>query len=291
MTSQVMDASAKDSQSRRMSPSPFHPTQTPAITDAGEHLRRLRRQAGLSQLDLALLAGLSQRHLSCVETGRAKASPSTLHALLSALEVPLEHCNEVFLAAGYAPRYAASAPDAPAMKMVHDALEHILQANNPAPAIVIASNWDITAANASVGLLFAMAGVPTNSASGLNLLDTLLRPGGLGDHLLNADEIRAIAWQRAAREAVGNPDLARRLQGLPTPPTLTAGTPQSPVVLTRVRTAEGELRFLSTFTTFGMPQDITVASLRIEHLVPADGTTWRTMTAAYDQWLAQHHPR
>jgi hypothetical protein len=63
------------------------------------------------------------------------------------------------------------------------------------------------------------------------------------------------------------------------------------VVLTRVRTVEGELRFLSTFTTFGMPQDITVASLRIEHLVPADATTWRTMTTAYDQWLAQHHPR
>ncbi len=282
-----MEASAKDSQSRRMSLSPFHPMHTPAITDAGEHLRRLRRQAGLSQLDLALVAGLSQRHLSCVETGRAKASPSTLHALLSALEVPLEHCNEVFLAAGYAPRYTASAPDAPAMKMVHDAVEHILQANNPAPAIVIASNWDITAANASAGLLFTMVGVPTSSTSGLNLLDTLLRPGGLGDHLVNADEIRAIAWQRAAREAVGNPELARRLQSLPVPPALAPDTPPSPLVLTRVRAAEGELRFLSTFTTFGMPQDITVASLRIEHLVPADGTTWRTMTAAFDQWLAR----
>jgi len=285
MTSQVMEASAKDSQSRRMSLSPFHPMHTPAITDAGEHLRRLRRQAGLSQLDLALVAGLSQRHLSCVETGRAKASPSTLHALLSALEVPLEHCNEVFLAAGYAPRYTASAPDAPAMKMVHDAVEHILQANNPAPAIVIASNWDITAANASAGLLFAMAGVATTSTSELNLLDTLLRPGGLGDHLVNADEIRAIAWQRAAREAVGNPELARRLQSLPVPPALAPDTPPSPLVLTRVRAAEGELRFLSTFTTFGMPQDITVASLRIEHLVPADDETWQTMTAAYQRGI------
>lgn len=281
MTSQVMD-----SQSRSMSPSPFHSTQTPAITDAGEHLRRLRRQAGLSQLDLALLAGLSHRHLSCVETGRAKASPSTLHALLSALEVPLDHCNDVFLAAGYAPRYAASAPDAPAMKMVHDALEYILQANNPAPAIVIASNWDITAANASAGLLFTMAGVPTNSTSGLNLLDTLLRPGGLGDHLVNADEIRAIAWQRAAREAVGNPDLTRWLQGLPTPPALPPDAPLSPMVLTRVRTGEGELHFLSTFTTFGMPLDITVASLRIEHLVPANHETWQTMRTAYETWLA-----
>ncbi|QVM89739.1 hypothetical protein JYG34_17125 [Pseudomonas entomophila] len=67
--------------------------------------------------------------------------------------------------------------------------------------------------------------------------------------------------------------------------------PQSPVVLTRVRAGAGELRFLSTFTTFGMPLDITVASLRIEHLIPADGETWRTMTAAYDEYLARHHPR
>ncbi|MDH0648794.1 helix-turn-helix transcriptional regulator [Pseudomonas sp. GD03858] len=269
-----------------MSTSPFHSTQTPAITDAGEHLRRLRRQAGLSQLDLALLAGLSQRHLSCVETGRAKASPGTLHALLSALDVPLEHCNEVFLAAGYAPRYITSVPHAPALKMVHDAVQHILQANNPAPAIVIASNWDITAANASAGLLFTMAGIPTSSTSNLNLLDTLLHPGGLGDHLVNADEIRAIAWQRAAREALSNPELAQRLLGLPAPPALSPHAPLSPVVLTRVRAGEGELRFLSTFTTFGMPLDITVASLRIEHLVPADDETWRTMKTAYAEWLA-----
>ncbi|WP_228533935.1 helix-turn-helix domain-containing protein [Pseudomonas sp. UFMG81] len=267
-----------------MSPLPFHSTHPPAATRAGEHLRRLRHHAGLSQLDLALLAGVSQRHLSCVETGRAKASPSTLHALLSALDVPLEHCNAVFLAAGYAPRYGACAPDAPAMQMVHAAVEHILHANNPAPAIVIDSNWDITAANVSTGLLFAMAGVPAAREKGLNLLDTLLRPGGLGDHLVNADEIRAIAWQRAAREALGNADLARRLQGLPAPPALEPDTPLSPVVLTRVRVGEGELRFLSTFTTFGMPLDITVASLRIEHLVPADSPTWRAMTTAYDAW-------
>lgn len=290
MTSQVMDASPKDSQSRSMSPLLFPSAHPPAAT-AGDHLRRLRRQAGFSQLDLALLAGLSQRHLSCVETGRAKASPSTLHALLSALDVPLDHCNEVFLAAGYAPRYAASAPDAPALKMVHDALEHLLHANNPAPAIVLASNWDITSANTSAGLLFTMAGVPMERALGLNLLDTLLRPGGLGDHLVNADEIRAVAWQRATREALANPGLAQRLRGLPAPPALAADLPQSPVVLTRVRTGAGELRFLSTFTTFGMPLDITVASLRIEHLIPADGETWQTMTAAYDEYLARHHPR
>lgn len=264
----------------------FHPTYSVASTAAGEHLRRLRQQAGLSQLDLSLLTGISQRHLSCVETGRAKASPGTLHALLTSLDVPLEHCNAVFTAAGYAPRYVASALDAPALEAVHVAIEHILQANNPAPAIVINSKWDITAANASVGLLFEMAGVSVSGESGLNLLDTLLRPGGLGDCLVNAQEIRAIAWQRAAREATSNPDLAHLLRDLAGPKEIPLDVPPSPLILTQVRTDNGELRFLSTFTTFGMPLDITVASLRIEHLVPADAHTWQTMKAAYDQWSA-----
>ncbi|UZE21371.1 helix-turn-helix transcriptional regulator [Pseudomonas sp. B21-056] len=270
-----------------MSPKPFHSTSPVACTSAGEQLRRLRRQAGLSQLELALLAGVSQRHLSCVETARAKASPSTLHALLSALDVPLEHCNDVFLAAGFAPRYVASAPDAPVMKMVHDAVDHILQANNPAPAIVITSNWDIVAANASTGLLLAMLGIEADTQSGLNLLDTLLRPGGLGDHLLNANEIRAIAWQRAAREAVSNPELARLLREMPGFQPLPLNTTPPPVVLTRVRHEHGELKFLSTFTTFGMPLDITVESLRIEHLIPADRETWEIMSAAFNEWAAK----
>lgn len=265
---------------------PFHPTSPVASTSAGQHLRRLRRQAGLSQLDLALIAGVSQRHLSCVETGRAKASPSTLHAVLSALDTPLEHCNEVFLAAGYAPRYVASALDAPALQMVHGAIEHILRAQNPAPAIVIDSHWDITAANVSTGLLLAMTGTAAGGESGINLLDTLLCPGGLGDHLINAQEVRAVAWQRASREAASNPELARRLQRLSCPADLPLAQAPAPLVLTRVRTLQGELTFMSTFTTFGMPQDITVASLRIEHLIPADTQTWQTMTAAYEQWSA-----
>lgn len=283
MTCEVMDALLTDDQGQRMSHQLFHRKSPAPQTSAGQHVRQLRQQAGLSQLELSLLAGLSQRHLSCVETGRAKASPSTLHALLSALGAPLEHCNEVFVAAGYAPRYAASPLDAPELALVHAAIEHILQANNPAPAIVIDSDWNVIAANASTGLLLAMAGIPTRAASGLNLLETLLHPGGLGDHLANAAQIRAVAWQRASREAASNPALARRLRYLPAPSTSTQATSATPVLLTRVNTPEGELRFLSTFTTFGMPLDITVESLRIEHLIPADPLTRQRMLAAFEQ--------
>jgi transcriptional regulator with XRE-family HTH domain len=266
----------------------FHHKHHPPATMAGQHVRHLRRQAGLSQLDLALMAGISQRHLSCVETGRAKASTSTLHAILSALGAPLDHCNEVFLAAGYAPHYAATPLDAPALDVVHAAIDHILHANNPAPAIVIDSNWDITAANVSTGLLLAMAGVAQDVASRLNLLETLLGPGGLGDRLANAQEIRAAAWQRASRESVSNPTLAERLNSLPPPGIALQAPTASPVLLTRVCTADGELSFLSTFTTFGMPLDITVESLRIEHLIPADLSTKQRMMQAYEHWNADH---
>ncbi|MBY8947832.1 helix-turn-helix domain-containing protein [Pseudomonas sp. SH10-3B] len=249
---------------------------------AGEHLRQLRRQAGLSQLDLALMTGVSQRHLSCLETGRAKPSPGTLHHLLSALETPLEQCNRVFLAAGFAPRYTATPLASPAMAAVREAVSHVLHANNPAPAILLGSHWEVLAANASTGVLLGLVGVAP-PMEGLNLLTTLLQPGGLGDHLINAEEIRTLAWQRASREALGNPVLAALLASLPAPAHTTPPPEMPPLVLTRLHSSRGELNFLSTFTTFGMPQDITLTSLRIEHLIPADDVTWQVMRAAYGE--------
>ncbi|KTC60099.1 Cro/Cl family transcriptional regulator, partial [Pseudomonas fluorescens ABAC62] len=253
---------------------------------AGEQLRQLRRQARLSQLDLALITGVSQRHLSCLETGRAKPSPATLHTLLTALEAPLEHANRIFLAAGYAPRYTATPLVAPSMAAIREAVSHVLQANNPAPAILLGSEWQVLAANASTGILLGLVGINANAADGLNLLTTLLQPGGLGDHLINADEIRTLAWQRATREALDNPDLATLLASLPAPVRTELPNEMPPLLLTRVRSTHGELNFLSTFTTFGMPQDITLTSLRIEHLIPADEPTWQVMRAAFADYSA-----
>lgn len=280
-----MDATRSYCQSLRMNAR--LPPRTPPAATAGLQLRQLRRQAGLSQLELALISGISQRHLSCIETGRAKPGPATLHALLMALEVPLERCNALFLAAGYAPRYAASPLDAQPLAAIRDAIGHVLQANNPAPAIVLDSQWQVLAANASTAALLGLLGLATATADGLNLLVTLLQPGGLGDHLVNAEEIRSVAWQRASREALENPELAVLLATLPA-----AAAPVSqhdalpPLLTTRIDSPEGMLSFLSTFTTFGMPQDITVASLRIEHLIPADPHTWQVMTQAYERSLA-----
>jgi transcriptional regulator with XRE-family HTH domain len=253
---------------------------------AGHQLRELRRHAKLSQLDLALITGVSQRHLSCIETGRAKPGPGTLHALLTALDAPLEQCNRVFLAAGYAPRYTATPLASPAMAAIREAVSHVLHANNPAPAILLGSQWEVLAANASTGVLFELVGINPNAADGLNLLTTLLQAGGLGDHLVNAEEIRTLAWQRATREALGNPALAALLACLPAPTSTELPDDIPPLVLTRIRSTRGELNFLSTFTTFGMPQDITLTSLRIEHLIPADEPTWQVMRAAYAEYAA-----
>lgn len=266
-----------------MSPQSF--PRTNADTSAGAKLRLLRRQANLSQLELALISGISQRHLSCIETGRARPSPGTLHNLLTALEVPLAQSNTLFLAAGYAPRYEATPLAAPSMEVIRDAIGHVLQANNPAPAIVLGSHWQVLAANASTHVLFDLVGLNPDAATGFNLLTTLLQPGGLGDHLINAEEIRTLAWQRATREALDNPTLAALVESLPAPQNTTplANVLPPPLVLTRINSRQGELSFLSTFTTFGMPLDITVTSLRIEHLIPADAPTWQVMTAAYEQ--------
>ncbi|MFL1555969.1 helix-turn-helix domain-containing protein [Pseudomonas sp. O64] len=253
---------------------------------AGQHLRQLRRHAQLSQLDLALITGVSQRHLSCIETGRAKPSPGTLHALLMALDAPLEQCNRVFLAAGYAPRYTATPLASPAMAAIREAVSHVLHANNPAPAILLGSQWEVLATNASTCVLFELVGIKANAANELNLLTTLLQTGGLGDHLINAEEIRTVAWQRATREALGNPALAALLASLPAPPRTELPIDMPPLVLTRIRSSRGELNFLSTFTTFGMPQDITLTSLRIEHLIPADEPTWQVMRAGYADYAA-----
>ncbi|CRM76550.1 helix-turn-helix domain-containing protein [Pseudomonas sp. 58 R 3] len=253
---------------------------------AGDQLRQLRRHAKLSQLDLALITGVSQRHLSYIETGRAKPSPGTLHNVLTALDVPLEQCNRVFLAAGYAPRYTATPLASPAMAAIREAVSHVLHANNPAPAILLDSQWQVLAANASTGVLFQLLGLEPDAANGLNLLTTLLQTGGLGDHLINAEAIRALAWQRASREALGNPELAVLLASLPTPTHTEPPEHMPPLALTRIRSPRGELSFLSTFTTFGMPQDITLTSLRIEHLIPADEPTWQVMRAAYAEHAA-----
>jgi len=233
-------------------------------------LSLLRRERRVSQLELGLRAGVSQRHLSCIETGRSQPSRATLLALLDALDAPLEARNATLLAAGLAPQYSQHAFDDPRLAPARDALQRLLHAPGAAPALVIDAEWNLLMANAGVMRLLDLLALPMPQQP--NLLDFLLGPGGLRSRLINEAEVCGEILQRARREAAHVPALRERLQAI-NPPDWAPPSNQSPLLLTRLRAQGGELALFSMFSSFGAPLDVTLASLRIEHLFPADAAT------------------
>jgi transcriptional regulator with XRE-family HTH domain len=252
------------------------------ITDVTYHLRMhpltaLRRQRRVSQLELGLRAGVSQRHLSCIETGRARPSRSTLLALLDALEAPLAERNAALLAAGLAPAYSHFPLDAPQLEPSREALQQMLHAPGSPPALVLDAEWNLVMANAGVQRLLELLGLAMPAAPA-NLLDWLLGHGGLRGCLLNEAEVCGEVLARARREALHVPALGERLQRLGTDvQAWPAPASQTPLLLTRLRSSAGELRLFSMFSSFGAPLDVTLASLRIEHLFAADAATAKAL--------------
>lgn len=236
-------------------------------------LTALRRQKRVSQLELGLRAGVSQRHLSCIETGRSRPTRGTLLALLDALDAPLAERNAALLAAGLAPAYSQHALDAPQLSPAREALQQLLHAPGSPPALVLDAEWNLVMANAGVHRLLDLLGLPMPDAPP-NLLDWMLGKGALRDRLLNEQEVCGEVLHRARREAQHVPALAVRLQRLSaTLPNWPVPTVQTPLLLTRLRSRAGELRLFSVFSSFGAPLDVTLASLRIEHLFAADPAT------------------
>ena len=240
-------------------------------------LAALRRQQRLSQLELSLRSGVSQRHLSCIETGRATPGRATLLALLDALDAPLGERNAALLAAGLAPRYSQLPLSDRRLDPAREALEQMLNAPGAAPALVIDAEWNLVMANRGVQRLLGLLGMALPEGQA-NLLDWLFA-GPFRERLLNADELLPDLRQRVAREARHVPALAARLAALPA-----AAAPAQapgPLLLTRLRAADGRvLSLFSMFSSFGSPLDVTLASLRIEHLFPADADTATALQAA-----------
>jgi len=254
----------------------------PAAERAGDHLRRLRARHRISQLELSLRVGVSQRHLSCIETGRARASREMLLAVLDALDAPLPERNRTLLAAGFAPAYGERSLQHADLAPVREAIAHLLDAYGPAPALVIDGVWNVVEANAAAHRLLVLLGSdPAALAGGFNLLRAIFADGGLQAAFVNADEVCASIWQRAEHEADHVDGLAALLAELRphAPPRRGAAAGEAPLLYTRIRSGAGELRFFSAFTTFGAPLDVTLASLRIEHLFPADDATRRALAA------------
>jgi transcriptional regulator with XRE-family HTH domain len=256
-------------------------TQSPA-NSAGNRLKELRIRQKISQLELAFRVGVSQRHLSCIETGKATASKDMLVAILDGLEAPMKERNDTLVAAGFAPQFGQRPLNHTDMQSINQVIDMMLTAHNPCPAFVMDSAWNLVRFNEGVMRLFEVLEVnPSPLISNPNMLEAMLIPGnGILDCMINAEEVRREVYARAERDSSFVPELHPILNRIPKPSAVSVHAlshTSDPVLVTRFRSKNGELKFMSTFTTFGTPMDITVASLRIEHLFPADQHTQKIM--------------
>src|SRR3954452_3163098 len=241
------------------------------VMDVGPLIRTWRQRRRLSQLELALDAGVSTRHLSFVETGRARPSERMVIHLAEQLEVPLRERNQLLLAAGYAPAYPRRGLDEPELETGRGALERLLGGAEPVPALVVARQWEMVAPNRAVGLL--LEGVaPHLLEPPVNALRVTLHPEGMAPRIRNLGEWRGqlVVHPPHDAQASGDPALAAlhdELRGYP--------GPDVPVREHDVFIPPqlGDLSFLSTRTTFGTAVDVTVSELAIEAFFPADGAT------------------
>jgi transcriptional regulator with XRE-family HTH domain len=253
-------------------------------------LQQARKARRLSQLELSLRLTVSQRHVSFVESGRAKPSRELLMAWLHELDAPLVVRNAAMLQAGYAPAYSAAKLGDPSLALANDALVQLIQAHNPQPAFVIDAQWNVLHWNKGGKWLAItlmpwaadMLGALTISSPPINLLDMLAHPEGFCKPMLNLAEVGPALLAHLRDDASVQPALTPKVEAFAAmlrdrlgSQSLQTGWPSqvAPVLTSRFATAHGELAFFSMFTTFGTPQDITLASLRVEHMFAADEAT------------------
>src|SRR4051794_20477017 len=237
-------------------------------------LKAWRARRRLSQLGLALEANVSARHLSFVETGRSRPSETMVLHLAETLEVPLRERNRLLLAAGYAPHFSQHTLDDAELQPVRDALDQLLAAHEPYPAVVVDRGWTLVAANAAAALL--TTGVaPHLLEPPVNVLRLALHPDGLAPRIGNLGEWRAHLLRDLEATNDGDLDaLYEELLGYPGP-----DAPASHAVFVPLE-IDG-LRFLSTRTTFATSTDVTVSELAIESFFPADEATRRAIARGH----------
>jgi transcriptional regulator with XRE-family HTH domain len=252
---------------------------TAAATEprAGALIREWRRRRRMSQLDLALEAGVSARHLSFVETGRARPSQEMVVHLAEQLDVPLRDRNELLLAAGYAPVYRRHALDEPEMGPVSEVLQLILTSQEPYPALAVDRHWGLVAANSAVAALTAGAAAHLLEPP-VNVLRLSLHPEGVAPRILNLAEWRGHVLERLRRQALATGDPA--LQALHDelaayPGGIEHGGYGDIAVPLRLAAGGRELAFISTVTSFGTATEVTLSELSIESFFPADAATAR----------------
>ncbi len=252
-----------------------------------QRLKSWRQSRRISQLELSLRCDVSQRHLSFLESGRARPSEGMVLSLGQALEIPLRERNALLLAAGFAPRYRESDLSEPEIAAVTKALDHLLQKHEPYPAVVIDHLANLQRANQGADRLMAllMADAQSDLAAGgqPNLMHVLFSPDGLRPYIKDWEKVAhfLLCRMRAESIAAGEPqdmvDLIDALYRYPDVPQHcpleTAHEWRAPVLTTTFEKDGHHLSFFTTITTLGTPFDVTLQEVRVEHFFPADEET------------------
>jgi transcriptional regulator with XRE-family HTH domain len=250
----------------------------------GPLLREWRERRRLTQLDLALDAGISTRHLSFVETGRSRPGREMLLRILEQLEVPFREQNRLLLASGHAPAFPERSLEDPELLPVRAAVDQILTRHEPYPAVVVDRAWNLVAANSAMrGLTEGVVIDPALLEPPVNIMRLGFNPRGLAPLIVNLGQWRAHFCQRLERQlaVTGDPDLAALLEeiaGYPIPGDEPdpAPDPEAREMLGPVRfraPGGGELSFFGMFATFDTPFEVTTSELAMELLFPADQAT------------------
>jgi transcriptional regulator with XRE-family HTH domain len=253
-------------------------------------IREWRQRRRMSQLDLALDAEISTKHLSFLETGRAQPSRDMLLHLAERLIIPLRDRNMLLAAAGFAPSYHERTLDDPDFRPVRQSIDTILAMHEPNPALAMDRHWIMAASNRSVANLYAGAD-PMLLRPPVNVLRLSLHPAGLANRIINLMEWRhhVIARLRQQIEVSGDPvlyDLVEEIRDYPLPPGGShRAVPRDHELVAvpfRLATVYGNLSFFTTTTTFATPVDITLSELAIEAFFPADAATATIMRQLAD---------
>ncbi|MEW2571379.1 helix-turn-helix transcriptional regulator [Streptomyces sp. NPDC047070] len=261
-----------------------------AAEGVGPLLRGWREQRRVSQLELALRAGSSARHISFIETGRSRPSEEMVLRLAEHLDVPVRDRNSLLLAAGYAPRYPETPLDDPALDALREGVEQLIRGYEPYPALVVDATYNVVAANQ--GILMLLGGVPEKLlAPPLNAMRLTLHPECLAPRIRNLREWRGHLLAQMERDIALRRSqplraLYEEVAAYPAPPAAPHDAPPAipldeesaePVpyfaLPLRIEHEGRVLSFISSISTFNTPMDVTVAELAIETLLPADPAT------------------
>ncbi len=254
-------------------------TSTPPV---GDYLREWRQRRRMSQMDLALEAEISTRHLSFLETGRSQPSREMVLLLAEKLDMPLRERNIMLVSAGYAPVYSERPLDDPALASMRQAVDLVLRGHDPYPALAVDRHWSLVSANDALVSLIGDVD-PALMKPPVNVLRLSVHPAGLARRIVNFTEWRNHLVHRLHRQvdATGDAALAaliEELRAYPTPDAAARAPKASHdyagiVVPLQITTEEGVLTLFSTTTIFGTPVDVTLSELAIEAFFPADAET------------------